>query len=153
MKVTEIEDIVAKAVAAVSLQLWGVEYFPQGKHAKLRVYIESEGGISADDCALASRQIGAALDVADCIGGAYTLEVSSPGLERTLFTLEQCSRYVGQKIQCKLSRAVDGHRKFSGQLKAVDDKSLTLMVSATADETVEIPWASVRKAQVTIDFD
>src|SRR5690606_23991390 len=77
-----IHQIVEPVVNAMGLQLWGVEYIGQGRHTLLRIYIDKEGGINVEDCAEASHQISSILDVEDPIASEYTLEVSSPGLDR-----------------------------------------------------------------------
>ncbi|MGL4516530.1 MAG: ribosome maturation factor RimP, partial [Shewanella sp.] len=76
-------------VEALGFQLWGIEYVQAGKHSTLRVFIDGENGINIEDCANASRQVSAVLDVEDPISTEYTLEVSSPGVDRPLFTAEQ----------------------------------------------------------------
>ncbi len=88
-KEQQIQQMLEPTVEALGFDLWGVEYLSQGRHSVLRVYIEHEKGISVDDCAAVSEQVSGVLDVEDPITGEYTLEVSSPGMDRLLFKLEQ----------------------------------------------------------------
>ena len=84
----QIASMLRATVEALGYELWGVEYLSQGRHSVVRVYIDSENGINVDDCASVSEQVGGVLDVEDPIRGEYTLEVSSPGMDRLLFELE-----------------------------------------------------------------
>ncbi len=92
----------------------------------LRVYIDKDDGIVLDDCARVSRQISALLDVEDVIDVAYLLEVSSPGLDRPLFTAEQFAREIGQSVRLKMTTMVSKRRKFTGELVAVEDNRIVL---------------------------
>ena len=84
-----VTDIVQPTVEALGLKLWGVEHIQNGRYSVLRIFIDNEDTVNLTDCERASRQISAVLDVEDPISGEYTLEVSSPGLERPLFKLDQ----------------------------------------------------------------
>jgi len=88
-KEQQLSDMLETTVEALGFELWGVEYLSQGRHSVLRIYIESENGITVDDCAAVSEQVGSVLDVEDPVTGEYTLEVSSPGMDRLLFKLAQ----------------------------------------------------------------
>ena len=97
----QLDELIRPAVVALGYELWACEYIPQGKYSLLRIYIDSEQGITLDDCEKVSGQISAILDVEDPIHGQYTLEVSSPGLDRPLYTAEHYQRYIGQMIKLK----------------------------------------------------
>ena len=84
-RVVELQQLLAPVIEALGYELWGVELVAHGRHSLLRIYIDHDEGITVEDCATASRQASAALDVADPFHGAYTLEVSSPGWDRPLF--------------------------------------------------------------------
>ncbi|MEQ9209858.1 MAG: ribosome maturation factor RimP, partial [Pseudomonadales bacterium] len=98
-KETKISELLEPTIAALDCQLWGIEYIPQARHATLRIYIEKKDGVAIEDCERVSRQVSAILDVEDPVGTAYTLEVSSPGMDRQLFRLEQFQDYVGSLVK------------------------------------------------------
>jgi len=133
------------AIEVLGLELWGIEYLTKGRSALLRVYIESEQGVTIDDCEKVSRQISAILDVEDPIAGEYTLEVSSPGLDRPLFTAEQYVAYVGEVINVRLNSPIDGRRKFKGLLNSADQKMIVMTVD---NQPVEILFSQIEKANV-----
>lgn len=142
--------MVAPAVAALGYELWGCELVSAGKHRKLlRVYIDRAQGVNIDDCAKISRQISAILDVENPIAGSYLLEVSSPGLERPLFTLSQCRRYQDAKIRVRLRTPLNGQRNFSGTLQSVSKESVILQLDAEA--SLELAWRDVEKAHLVAE--
>ena len=145
-----IRKIVEPVVAALGFQLWGIEYLGQGRHTLLRVYLDKEGGINIEDCAEASRHISSILDVEDPISSEYTLEVSSPGLDRTLFTLEQMKAYVGATLKVRLTENFEGRRNFSGILKDVVNDEVVL--TADGGELV-FPYELVEKANIVAPLD
>ena len=119
-------ELVASAVEPLGYELLGVEYLSQGRHSVLRVYLDSPEGITLDDCERASRQISAVLDVEDPIHGQYTLEVSSPGVDRPLFTADHYRRFQGQPVSLRTRTPVEGRRKFTGTITGVTDETVTL---------------------------
>lgn len=129
-KEQQIESLIAPAVAALGFELWGVEYQTQGRQSLLRVYIESPDGITVDDCAAVSHQVSGILDVEDPISGEYMLEVSSPGMDRPLYTLDQFRRYVGETVKVRLRSPFEGRRNFSGLLKGVEEDEVIVEVDA-----------------------
>jgi len=133
------------AITALGYTLWGIEYMPQGKHSLLRVYLDKEGGIDIEDCAQASRQISSILDVEDPISGEYTLEVSSPGIDRVLFNLDQFREYLGWYVQLRLTENFENRRKFAGQLKAIVDDEVVLIIGG---EEYTIPYELIEKANL-----
>lgn len=140
-----IQEIIEPVIAALGLQLWGIEYMGQGKHTLLRIYIDKEGGVDVDDCAEASRQISSILDVEDPISTEYTLEVSSPGLDRILFTLDQFKQYVGAEIKTKLSENFEGRRNFQGILTEILDEEVVLVAG---EDKYVFPFELIEKANV-----
>ena len=149
VKQEQLAQIIAPAVEAVGYVLWGVEYLPQGKHAILRVYIDHENGITVDDCEIASKQASAVLDVEDPISSHYTLEVSSPGLDRALFTPEQFRFYCGDTIYCRVTPPINHRRKFTGELLSVEAEHIVMMVD---EQSVNIPFNQIDKARVVPQF-
>ena len=112
-KEQQIRELLEPAVEALGFVVWGLEYLSQGRHTLLRLYIDDENGVGVDDCAAVSRQVSSILDVEDPISGDYTLEVSSPGLDRLLFQLEQYPDYAGEWIEIRLRVPFEGRRKFN----------------------------------------
>jgi ribosome maturation factor RimP len=121
-------NLIEPAVSALGFELWGIEFASQGRHSTLRVYIDGPEGINVDDCASVSYQVSGVLDVEDPISGEYTLEVSSPGLERPLFNVEQYRKYIGEHISVKTRMPFDGRRRFSGCLTEVENDEIVLQV-------------------------
>jgi len=144
-KTIELGNLLEPAINALGFELWGIEYIPQGRHSILRVYLDKANGIDVEDCANASRQISSILDVEDPISGEYTLEVSSPGLDRVLFKLEQFQDYLGWHVQLRLTESFENKRKFTGQLKGIVDDDVVLIIG---DEEYVIPYELVEKANL-----
>ncbi|MDF2529330.1 MAG: ribosome maturation factor RimP [Gammaproteobacteria bacterium] len=142
-------EMLLPAVEAVNFELWGIEYIPQGQHSILRVYIEHENGITVDDCEVVSKQISAVLDVEDPITAHYSLEVSSPGLDRFLFYPHQYHGFIGEQLAVRLRLAVNNQRKYTGKLIAVSDKGIELEAKGTS---LELDWNNIEKAQVVPSF-
>ena len=112
-KIAELTELIAPAVAACGVDLWGIEFMPQGRKSLLRIYIESlpenrAAGehVTIEDCSAVNHQVSGVLDVHDPIAGEYVLEVSSPGFDRPLFTREQVAAYVGETINLRLIHAI-----------------------------------------------
>jgi ribosome maturation factor RimP len=137
--------LIGTTVQALGLELWGVELLQQGRYSLLRVYIEREEGVTIEDCEKVSRQVSALLDVEDPIAGEYTLEVSSPGVDRPLFSVEQYAKYVGSEVNLKLRRAVDGRRKFKGQIIKVSGDIVGLLVEGTE---YDLEHSEIEKASI-----
>jgi len=140
-----ITELIGTTVQALGLELWGVELLQQGRYSLLRVYIEREEGVTIEDCEKVSRQVSALLDVEDPIAGEYTLEVSSPGVDRPLFSVEQYAKYVGSEVNLKLRRAVDGRRKFKGQIIKVSGDIVGLLVEGTE---YDLEHSEIEKASI-----
>jgi len=140
-----ITELIGTTVQALGLELWGVELLQQGRYSLLRVYIEREEGVTIEDCEKVSRQVSALLDVEDPIAGEYTLEVSSPGVDRPLFSVEQYAKYVGSEVNLKLRRAVDGRRKFKGQIIKVSRDIVGLLVEGTE---YDLEHSEIEKASI-----
>ncbi len=97
-----------------------------GKEILLRIYIDTESGVTVDSCVEVSRQMSVVLDVEDPIVGNYTLEVSSPGLNRPLFKAEDYVRFSGRQAKIRLAQMLDGRRNFKGIINALDDGNVVL---------------------------
>ena len=140
-----VTELIGTTVQALGLELWGVELLQQGRYSLLRVYIEREEGVTIEDCEKVSRQVSALLDVEDPIAGEYTLEVSSPGVDRPLFSIEQYAQYVGSEVNLKLRRALDGRRKFKGQIIKVSGDIVGLLVEGTE---YDLEHSEIEKASI-----
>lgn len=126
-KSEQLKTLFVPIVEALGYVLWGVEASLTGKDPVVRIYIDSDKGIGVEACAEVSHHVGAVLDVEDIISGEYRLEVSSPGLDRQLFTVEQFQTYIGQNIKLRLRRPFEQRRKFSGQLTGVEGDELIVL--------------------------
>ncbi|GGI72841.1 ribosome maturation factor RimP [Shewanella gelidii] len=142
-------DMLTPAVEALGYQLWGVEFVSAGKHSVVRLYIDSEKGIFIEDCAEASRQVSAVLDVEDPISTEYTLEVSSPGVDRPLFTAEQYAAYLGEEIKVQLTMPVGGSRNLKGIITQIEGTMLTVKVNG---EELIIALDNIRKGNLIAKF-
>ena len=109
-KVQTLTTMLAPAVAACGFELWGLEFFPQGKRSVLRIYIDGSEGITVEGCSAVSHQVSGILDVEDPIAGEYTLEVSSPGWDRPLFTLAHYQRFVASEVSLRLVAPINARR-------------------------------------------
>jgi ribosome maturation factor RimP len=118
-----LEAVITPTVVGLGYEFVGLEYLSYGKHTTLRVYIDSPDGVTIDDCEKVSRQLDSVLDVeANLIRGEYTLEVSSPGIDRKLFCLEQFPRFVGKSLKVSMRAPVDGQRNFVGGIAIILEK-------------------------------
>jgi ribosome maturation factor RimP len=147
---TKIEEMVIGVVEPLGYELWGIELLPRQKSGQLlRIYIDAEGGIDLSACEAVSRQMSAVLDVEDPIHGEYTLEVSSPGMDRPLFTESQFSRYVDNEVRVKLHSSVSGRKNYRGTMTAVSDGQVQLSVDG---EVVTLPLDEIDTARVVPTF-
>ena len=144
-----IQAIVEPVVDSLGYELVGIEYLMQGKHGLLRVYIDTEDGIDVKDCQRVSHQLSGVLDVEDVIKGQYQLEVSSPGLDRPLFTEEHFERFAGCQAKLKLAVPIEGRRKFKGVLQGVKDGNILIDVG---EDAFSLPLSAVDKANLIPDI-
>lgn len=139
-----------RSVEAMGYELVGVELFRKATSALvLRVYIDSENGITLDDCSAVSHQLNGVLDVEDPISENYDLEISSPGLDRPLFELAHFERFKGQKARLKLKTPIEGKRKLEGILAGIEGN--TVLLDAAGD-MFRIPVELVETARLTPVF-
>ena len=164
-KSREIAELLAPTVDALGLELLGVEYLPAPGGSVLRLYIDipledaaaeaaGEGDepprtVGIEDCEAVSREVSAQLDVADPISGNYTLEVSSPGLERPLFTPAQFARYVGQVAKVWLKLPQDGRRRMQGEILRADDAAVVVKVDGAE---FSVAPDNIEKARLVPDW-
>lgn len=146
----ELTGLLAPVVESMGLIFWGLEFSSQGRHSRLRVFIDHADGVNVEQCAQVSRQISSLMDVEDPISQEYTLEVSSPGMDRFLFTLEQFADYQGHIVQLRLKQAFSGKRKYRGLIKGVEADDVVIIVD---DYELLLPLEVIDKAQVVPQFD
>ena len=121
---SELIELLEPVITALGYEMLGIEYFKQKDGSLLRLYIDSDAGITIDDCTRVNHQVIGVLDVHDPIKERYHLEISSPGLDRPLFTLKQFQRFLGQQVKIKLREKIDERRKFTGVIKAIEETAV-----------------------------
>ena len=149
-KQNEIENLLAPAIEAIGLELLGAEYSAGVSSALLRIYIDAPGRpVNIEDCEAASREISALLDVHDPIESHYTLEVSSPGIERPLFRPEHFARFAGEPAKVTVDLPVDGRRRFHGRILRVEGDEIVLEQDGAE---VRLPHPNISKARLAPVF-
>ena len=126
-------------------ELVDLEYSPGRTRALLRIFIDRAQGVGLDDCERASREISALFDVEDPVPTGYTLEVSSPGLDRVLRTPAHFERFVGERVHVELRNPRDGRRRYTGQLTALRDTGIELNVDGAM---VAVSFAEIGRARL-----
>ncbi len=145
----QLNELIAPVVRGLGFEYVG-SLFGQGETGvTLRVYIDAEGGVLVDHCAKVSEQLSALLEVEDPIASAYTLEVSSPGFDRPLFSPEDYARFVGQQVRIRTRVSVQGRRNFRGELTGADAEHAQV---TRDDERFDIPFASIERARLVPDY-
>lgn len=165
LEIDHIRQIAERVAATHGLEVVDVELRGGGKARMLRIFIDKPQGVTHQDCEVVSREVGAILDVEDVVsGGSYTLEVSSPGLDRRLTKPADYERFTGSRLKLQTREPVEGNRFFEGRLEGFREGRVTLLVSpgrkerrahptgAAADKVVEIELANVEKANLVPEF-
>ena len=137
------------AVEALGFELVELEFHGQGGGSLLRLYIDRPAGVTLDDCEQVSRQVSAVLDVEDPVPGAYTLEVSSPGLDRPLRKLTDYVRFAGRRAKLELLLPRAGRRRYTGTLKGLEAEDVLIEVDG---EMQKLPLAEIAKARLVPEF-
>lgn len=146
----KLEALIAPLVTDLGLEFVGLEFGTQPGGSVLRVYIDAvDRPVTVDDCERASREISALLDVEDPISGHYTLEVSSPGLERPLFTPEHFRRFTGQVAKITLALPVDGRRRYQGTILSAQEAAVSVDQDGTP---VSLAYANIERARLVPDY-
>jgi ribosome maturation factor RimP len=141
----QLSELLGPVVSDLGYELWELEYASRAGGALLRLYIDSVAGISLEDCESVSRAVSATLDSSDPIPGNYTLEVSSPGLDRVLRTPAHFERFAGERVRVEMAHPVAGRKRFSGQLLAANGREITLDVEGGR---VSLPIDDIHKARL-----
>lgn len=140
-------DKLNTTVESMGYEFVGGEMLSQGRYTVLCIYIDRPNGVTADNCSEVSRQLSAMLDVEEPVQGRYNLEVSSPGIDRPLFTPGQYAKYVGQTVKLKLHLPVNNRRQYKGVLLRVEKEFIQLQVDGLEKE-VEVPFSVIDKANI-----
>ena len=148
-KELQIDELITPTVESLGCMVWGVEYISQGKHSVLRVYIDGEDGINVDLCAEVSRHVSDLLDVEEMVPMAYTLEVSSPGMDRLLFKEAQYLECIGEQVEVRLNFPFEGRKKIIGLLAGIEDRNVVLQ---EAEEEYLLPLENIQKARIVPKF-
>ncbi len=151
----DLQQYIEPIVASMAFEFVGLEYINHEKGSILRVYIDHKNGINVDHCADVSRRISAVLDVEDPISCEYTLEVSSPGLERPLFSSEHYQRFIGEEIKMSLHRALPttNRKRYRGVIIAVNNEGQEINIELETDgELVSIPFDLIKKANLVMQY-
>jgi ribosome maturation factor RimP len=149
-KEQQLETLLAPAVTALGLRIWGIEYLAQGKRSVLRIYIDADAGVTVDDCERVSKQASDLLDVEDLLNASYTLEVSSPGLDRVLFKRDQFAESIGETVDIRLNYPVEGRRRLVGPMRGLEDDELVVQVD---DAEFVVALDNVQRARIVPQFD
>lgn len=149
-KIAQITALLSPAIASLGLALWGIEYAPSRGRSLLRIYIDAPGRhVGIEDCERASREVSALLDVHDPISSEYTLEVSSPGIDRPLFEPAHYAQQVGAVVKATLRLPQEGRRRVQGRITACTETELTLQVE---DAPVVVSFDNIEKARLVPDL-
>lgn len=149
-KLDQLQALIAPVVEALGYECWGIEFLSQGRHSLLRIYIDHADGVQIDDCEKVSRQVSGVLDVEDPIPSEYTLEVSSPGMDRPLFSLAQFAAHAGEQVKIRLRSSFEGRRNFQGLLRNVEGEDVVVLVD---DHEFLLPIELIDKANIIPRFD
>jgi len=144
-------ELLQPVVADLGYELWELEYASRRGANLLRLYIDTAAGITLDDCERVSRAVSTSLDEADPITQAYTLEVSSPGLDRPLRTLDHFARSKGERVKLETVQPVDGRKRFAGLLSEVDTATGRIVLEVDGGK-VSLPVDGIHKARVAPDY-
>lgn len=146
---TRTEELLTPIAVANHVEIYDIEYVKEGSDWYLRAYIDKEGGVTINDCESVSRALSDELDRADFIEDAYILEVSSPGLGRTLKKDKHLQKSLLQEVELKTYKPVCGSKEFAGILKAFDEKTVTIL---SEDEEKIFERADVATIKLALDF-
>jgi ribosome maturation factor RimP len=148
---SRVREIARRVAEERGLELVHVEFAGGPRSPALRVFIDKPGGVTHEDCSQVSLHVGTVLDVEDFIPGAYTLEVSSPGLERGLYGREDYERFAGRMAKMKSRSAIGGQRNFRGRIVGVEGKDVLFDDKTTG--RVRVPLSEIAKANLEIDVE
>ena len=150
MKSAKLTQLLHPLVEDLGYEFVGIEHSSNPKNPVVVIYIDQPDGIAIEDCAKVSREVAALLDVEDPIPGQYSLEVSSPGVDRPLFTPEQFARFAGELATVNVFAPIEGRRKFKGAILEAGEDTVTIEQDGTP---VTLDMSNVVKARLVPDYD
>lgn len=142
--VNQIYEMVKPIADELNYEIYHIEYVKENGEYYLRIYIEKDGGIALSDCEALSRRVSDLMDEKDPIKDAYFLEVSSPGLNRTIFTDDHYNRFVGREVMVRFTKSIDGKKNIKGILKEVNEDNIVV----ESDVLVNIPKDKIKSANI-----
>ncbi|HYY95316.1 MAG TPA: ribosome maturation factor RimP [Pyrinomonadaceae bacterium] len=146
-----VREIAERAARERGLELVHVEFAGGARSPVVRVFIDKPGGVTHEDCSEVSQHVGTVLDVEDFIPGTYTLEVSSPGLERGLYRREDYERFAGRLARLKTRGAIGGQRNFRGRIIGVEGEEV--LFDDKTSGRVRVPLSEIARANLEIDIE
>ncbi len=149
-RLERIREIAERVATSEGLELVDVEFFPRGSRPTLRIFLDKPAGITHRDCQAVSEQVGAILDVEDLIARSYTLEVSSPGLDRKLVKPSDYQRFAGRPVRLVLKAPREGRRRFGGRLLGMENE--TLQVELEDGQVIRLDYREIEKANLVVEF-
>lgn len=148
--ISRVEGLVKPILESLGLFLWDMEFKKEGPRWLLRIYVDKESGVTLDDCEAVSRELGVALDVEDIISHSYTLEVSSPGLDRKLTKPEHFKRFIGNMVKVKTVVPVDGEKVFRAEIEGIDGTVVRLRLQNGSILDLALDWIAKAVLEVEI---
>ena len=145
----EVQQVVEPILRSQGFELVDVEYRREPQGWVLRIYLDREGGVTLDDCAEVSGEIGAVLEIKDLVSNPYVLEVSSPGLTRPLKKPEDFNKFSNRLVKIKLFEPLEGQKNFKGTLLGLDGEKVRLEIEG---RVYELPLQGIAKANLEIEF-
>ncbi len=145
-----ITPIIEPVIMAMGYELWGLECQTGTRVARVRIYIDCNTGVTLEDCSRVSQRLSAVLGAQDPITMPYTLEISSPGINRPLFTIEQMQGAVGNKIKIRTLWPIEERRNIGGILAAVKDEKI--IIKTDSEDTFAVPVNAIRNAKLDIEI-
>lgn len=139
-----IDQLVRPIAEELNYEIYHIEYVKENGDYYLRIYIDKDGGIALSDCEALSRRVSDVMDEKDPIKEAYFLEVSSPGLNRTLFTDDHFKKQIGKEIMVRFTKSLNGRKNIKGILKEVNDDSVII----ETDDLITIPKDKIKSANL-----
>ncbi|MFU8813782.1 MAG: ribosome maturation factor RimP [Pseudomonadales bacterium] len=153
LRENQIEKLLTPVVEGLGCELWGLEFMSQGRRSRLRVFIDRPEGVTVEDCERVSRDVSDLLDVEDVMPEFYTLEVSSPGMDRILFKAEHYQANLGAVVDVRLNFPLEGRKHIAGVLVALEDDEIIVRPQDEQDEEYVLPLANIHRARLVPQFD